>query len=82
MVSDPAKLKLSEDVEKRISDVAAQATVNLFRRWELMKTWCTVDGVPLPDLDDKGEFNLHMSKRATASVTEALCHAIVSAPLA
>jgi hypothetical protein len=82
MVSDPAKLKLSEEVEKRISDVVARAEVNLFKRWELMKTWQTVDGVALPDLDDKGEFNLHMSDWATACMTEALCHAIVSAPMA
>jgi len=82
MVSDPAKLKLSEAIENRIAKLAANANVNLFKRWELMKTWCRVDNVALADLDDKGEFNLHMSEWATACMTQALHDAIVSAPAA
>jgi hypothetical protein len=82
MVSDPAKLKLSEDYEKRISEAAAQAKVNLFKRWELMKTWRDKDGVPLEELDDQHDPHLHMSDWATACMTEALFHAIVSAPMA
>jgi hypothetical protein len=34
------------------------------------------------DLDDKGEFNLHMSEWATACTTQALHDAIGSAPAA
>jgi hypothetical protein len=82
LVSDPAKLKLSEEVENRIAKVAANAKVNLFKRWELMKTWCRVDHVALTELDDKGEFNLHMSEWATACTTQALHDAIASAPVA
>jgi len=82
LVSDPAKLKLSEDIENRIAKVAANANVNLFTRWELMKTWCRVDNVALAELDDKGEFNLHMSEWATACMTQALHDAILSAPVA
>jgi hypothetical protein len=74
------KLALSEQIEQRIVDVAAKANVNLFKRWDLMKTWHKDDGVPLEQLDDAHEPNLHMSDWATACVTEALFHAIVSAP--
>jgi hypothetical protein len=76
------KLALSEQIEQRIADVAAKANVNLFRRWDLMKTWHKDDGVPLEQLDDAQAPNLHMSDWATACMTEALFHAIVSAPTA
>lgn len=80
LVSDPAKLKSSEDIQARIKAVAATANVNVFRRWELMKAWCVSDGVPLAKLDDKGSDNLHMSELATVRMTEALHASIKSAP--
>lgn len=76
------QLALSEQIEQRIVDVAARANVNLFKRWDLMKTWHEDDGVPLEQLDDAQAPNLHMSDWATACMTEALFHAIVSAPTA
>jgi acyl-CoA thioesterase-1 len=80
MAGTPDKLKLSEQIEGRIVQIAAQAKVNVFKRWQLMKTWRNEDGVPLETLDDNGGDHLHMSDWATACMTEALCHAIVSAP--
>ena len=73
------KIDLADDIEKRISAVAAQAKVNVFPRWALMKRWCVEDNVPLGAMDDGGE--LHMSDWATGCVTQALDGAIAAAPL-
>jgi acyl-CoA thioesterase I len=82
LVTPPGKLELSEELETRIAAVAARKNVNLFKRWELMKTWHTDDAIPLEELDDGHKPNLHTSDWATACMTEALCHAIVSASMA
>jgi GDSL-like lipase/acylhydrolase family protein len=75
MVDD---IDLSEKMEARISFRADQAKVNLFRRWDLMRTWCLQDKVPLVDLDDGGR--LHTSEWATGCVARALDASIGSAP--
>lgn len=79
LVTDPVKLERAKDIEARILRVAEQAGVNVFRRFALMKRWCD-DGIPLADMDDGHEFNLHMSEWATACVTQVLDAAIAGAP--
>jgi len=73
--------KLSESLVERISATAGKAHVNVFRRFELMRRWCSNDHVSMADLinpeDDK---KLHMSEWATSCVTEALYGAIAGAP--
>ena len=75
--------KLSETLVERISATAEKAHVNVFRRFELMRRWCSNDHVSMADLinpeDDK---KLHMSEWATSCVTEALYGAIAGAPAA
>jgi acyl-CoA thioesterase I len=73
-------IDIARDMEARIQAAADNAQVNLFRRFDLMERWCTADGVPLPDLDDKGEFNLHTSDWATGCISQALFEAIRDAP--
>jgi hypothetical protein len=83
MVSVPGKLELSEDLQRRIAAiVAARPRVNLFKRWELMKRWCTEGQIPLAMMDDGGDDHLHMSEWATACTTQALFEAISAAPTA
>lgn len=72
-------IDIAHDIERRIQVAADEAQVNLFKRFALMERWCTADGVPLADLDDKGEFNLHTSDWATDCVTQALFGAMKTA---
>jgi acyl-CoA thioesterase I len=80
LVTTSVKLALSEELETRIAEVAARREVNLFKRWALMKRWCTEGQIPLAVMDDGADEHLHMSDWATACSTKALCHAMVSAP--
>jgi acyl-CoA thioesterase-1 len=73
------KLVSSEDMVSRISAAAEKAGVNVFRRFALMQRWYR-DGIPIEELDDDGQLQLHTSEWATACVTEALFGAIVGAP--
>ena len=66
---------IADDIEDRIAAVAERAQVNLFRRWALMKRWYEA-GVPLSEMDDGGQYNLHMSNWATQCITTALDLAI------
>ena len=79
LVTESAKIERAKDIEARILRVAEQAGVNVFRRFALMKRWCG-DGIPLAQMDDGHEPNLHMSDWATACVTQALLDAIAGAP--
>jgi acyl-CoA thioesterase I len=79
LVTEPAKLERAKDIETRILRAAEKAGVNVFRRFALMKRWCD-DGIPLANMDDGHEFNLHMSEWATACVTQVLDAAIAGAP--
>jgi acyl-CoA thioesterase-1 len=79
LVTESAKLERAKDIEARILRVAEKAGVNVFRRFALMQRWCE-KGIPLPEMDDGGDHNLHMSEWATACVTQALFDAIAGAP--
>jgi hypothetical protein len=70
-------IKFAEDMVSRISTVAANARVNVFRRFALMKRW-SVDGhVPMSELIDPTDGDkLHMSDWATNCMTQALFGAI------
>jgi lysophospholipase L1-like esterase len=70
------KLEASEDMESRIAATTAEASVNVFRRFALMKQWVR-DGISIEALDD-GE-KLHTGEWATRCVTQALYEAIVQA---
>ena len=77
LVTEPAKLSRSRDIQTRILRVAKSAGVNVFRRFALMKGWYD-DGIPLAEMDDGGGDKLHTSEWATACVTRALDAAIAS----
>jgi acyl-CoA thioesterase I len=79
IVDEPERLKKALDMQRRIAEVTSAASVNLFRRWDLMKGWCDA-GVPLPALDDGHDGGLHMSECATAKVSEVLANAIMANP--
>jgi acyl-CoA thioesterase-1 len=70
------KLEASEDMVSRIAATSAEASVNVFRRFALMKQWVR-DGISIEILDD-GE-KLHTGEWATRCVTQALYEAIVQA---
>jgi acyl-CoA thioesterase-1 len=80
-ITGPDKLGSSEDMVSRISAAAEQASVNVFRRFALMRRWYR-DGIPIEELDDGGQLQLHTSEWATACVTQALFGSIVGAPQA
>lgn len=76
------KIGLSTKIEKVILDAAAQAKINVFRRWDLMKKWVDDRVATIDDLTDPADVNdhLHMSEWATACVSRALVGAILNAP--
>lgn len=77
------KLKLAQDMVNRISTAAANAHVNVFRRFALMQRWCVQGGIPIEELiDPEDPSKLHMSDWATNCVTKALFGAITKAPAA
>jgi hypothetical protein len=75
---DGMKMGLADDIELRITRAAARAGVDVFRRWALMKHWCD-DGIPLSQMDDGVDPNLHTGEWATKWVTIALDAAIGAA---
>jgi acyl-CoA thioesterase-1 len=72
-------LDLAEDIEARILAVAEEAKVNVFRRWALMKRWYN-DPIPLSEMDDGVDPNLHTGDWATRCITRALDEAMAGAP--
>jgi hypothetical protein len=76
------RIDLSKRIEAIILDVATQAKVNVFRRWDLMKKWVDDGVVTIADLTDPEDTgaHLHMSEWATACVSRALVDAILDAP--
>jgi len=72
------KPKRADDFMSMIAKVTTGRKVNLFRRFALMKRWVD-DGIPLPELDDGKENNLHTGEWATGCVTQALFEAIIDA---
>jgi acyl-CoA thioesterase I len=80
-VVNPGKIALAERMVSLISEAAAKAGVNVFRRFALMRRWCVEDGIAIVDLIDPADpSQLHMSDWATDCVTQALDAAIASAP--
>lgn len=77
MVDPPERLKQARDMQRRIEEVTSAASVNLFRRWDLMKGWCDA-GIPLRAMDDGHDDGLHMSECATATVSAVLAKAIMA----
>jgi hypothetical protein len=69
------KIKLSEGMVQRISAAADNANVNVFRRFALMQRWVE-DEVPIEELDDGAQTQLHTSDWATNCVAQALFGAI------
>ena len=70
-------IKFAEDMVSRISNVAAKAGVNVFRRFALMKRWFAEDHIPMLELVDPADNDkLHMSDWATNCMTQALFGAI------
>ena len=80
----PGQKPLADDIEDRISAVAASAQVNLFKRWALMNAWRDKDGVLLPEMDDGVDPFLHTGEWATQCIANAFDLAIAAAvgPLA
>jgi len=75
----PDKIKSAEEMVSRISEAAADAKVNVFHRFALMRRWIE-DGIPIANLVDPTDPDkLHMSDCATNSVTQVLFKSIAGA---
>ncbi|MGY3614907.1 SGNH/GDSL hydrolase family protein [Bradyrhizobium sp. USDA 10063] len=79
VVEKPEKLERSKQMTALISTVANAKGVNLFSRFALMQRWVEQDKVPLAELDDGGQSQLHTSEWATECVTHALFDVIKQA---
>ena len=75
VVLPPGKLDLSNKITSMISDVARDKGVNLFRRFALMQRWVD-DKIPIEELDDGADTQLHTGDWATNCVTLALTSSI------
>ena len=74
-VVTPQKKHLSEKMVARISELAAAARVDVFRRYALMEMW----HIAMRELvDPADDLELHLSDWATRNVTEALFNQIKS----
>ncbi|MDR3464986.1 MAG: GDSL-type esterase/lipase family protein [Xanthobacteraceae bacterium] len=78
----PAKEKAAREMIAEIAGLAADMKVNLFRRFELMEGWHTVERIPLDRMVDPGDPDrLHDSDWATQKVTETL-YGLITASVA
>jgi acyl-CoA thioesterase-1 len=78
-VVDGEKLKLSEELVGRIARTAEDESVNVFRRFDLMRHWVDHDHVPIDDLVREGdEKRLHTGDWATDCVSRALFQSITA----
>ena len=75
LVDPPGKLDLSNQMVSLISAVAGDKGINVFKRFALMQRWVRA-GVPIEELDDGAEAQLHTGDWATNCVTQALFGAI------
>lgn len=75
------KVEDSERMVPLIAAVAKNASVNLFRRWELMQHWSEYNNI-CPDqmIDTTDPDKLHQNDWSTRRVSLALCEAIATAP--
>jgi acyl-CoA thioesterase-1 len=80
VVEPQDKLDLSNRITSMISDVAKVKRANVFRRFALMQRWAN-EGIPIEELDDGADTQLHTSDWATNCVTQALSGAIKQAML-
>jgi acyl-CoA thioesterase-1 len=77
---DPEKERDTRLMVSLIVDAAGNEAVNLFRRFKLMETWCSEDGMTMNDLIDPTDgLKLHMNEWATQCVSTALDLAIGAA---
>jgi hypothetical protein len=79
-VLTPVTIDATNEMVKAIADVAAEKSINRFRRFDLMKRWsevgrCSFEQMVNPT-DDK---RLHQSEWSTKMVAEALRKVIVDA---
>ena len=80
MLSDD-KAELSERMVSLIAGVAANAEVNVFRRWSLMRHWHVHNNIGFDRLFDPSDGDqLHQSDWSTRRFAQALCEAITKAP--
>ena len=78
-VVDGEKLKLSEELVRRIAQAAGDSEVNVFRRFDLMRHWVDQDGLSMAELVREGDpLKLHMSDWATNCATTALAQSIMA----
>lgn len=78
-VVDGEKLKLSEELVRRIRQAAEDSEVNVFRRFDLMRHWVDQDGLSIAELVREGDpLKLHMSDWATNCATTALAQSIMA----
>jgi lysophospholipase L1-like esterase len=78
-VVDGEKLKLSEELVRRIAQAAGDSEVNVFRRFDLMRHWVDQDGLSITELVREGDpLKLHMSDWATNCATTALAQSIMA----
>jgi acyl-CoA thioesterase-1 len=75
LVEPPGKLDLSNQMVSLISAIAGDKGVNVFKRFALMQSWVRA-GIPIEELDDGAQAQLHTSDWATNCVTQALFGAI------
>jgi hypothetical protein len=77
------KVDDSERMVALIAAAAKEASVNLFRRWELMRHWYEYNRI-VPDqmIDTTDPDKLHQNDWSTLRVSLALCEAIATAPRA
>ncbi|MGJ4956211.1 SGNH/GDSL hydrolase family protein [Bradyrhizobium sp. HKCCYLRH2015] len=81
IVTVPNRLARAEDIQRRIEKVTSAANVNLFRRWNLMKSWHEAGQIPLSALDDGHGDRLHVSEAATAKISDVMASAIMTVPV-
>jgi acyl-CoA thioesterase I len=78
-VVDGEKLKLSEELVRRIAQAAEYSEVNVFRRFDLMRHWVDQDRLSIAQLVREGDpLKLHMSDWATNCATTALAQSIMA----
>jgi hypothetical protein len=76
----PATIDATNAVVRAIADVAKEKSVNLFRRFELMKRWYEIGKVSFEQMvDPTGPTRLHQSEWATKMVAVALHDVICDA---
>lgn len=79
---DPATLANSHDMNARITGIARELDVNVFRRFALMRFWHVVWGVAMAGLTEPGDRFLHQSDKSYRGLALALDRVIAEAPTA